>query len=914
MSSFDDAESLRLAEDGRRERNWKRWGPYLSERQWGTVREDYSPNNSFWTSFPYEASLARAYRWGEDGLLGIADRECRLGFAIALWNGADSHLKERLFGLTNPEGNHGEDVKEVYYYLDGTPTHSYLKALYKYPQSRFPYERLREENRARGRGSEEFELVDTGIFDEGRYWDVSAEYAKASPDDILIRIRVVNRGPDPARLHVLPTLWFRNTWAWGAGYEEGRWAKPRISPADGGVLAEHQTLGRFVLRADVPGERWVFTENETNPRVFEGAPSLDVLEIPGLGQGPCKDGFHRYLIRGDESAVAGDGGTKAAIVRMVEAPPGGEVVIRLRLSVEAEASAAPFEDFDGLFEARLREADVFHELRTTGPLHPEERRIARQAYAGLLWSEQFYQYIIPDWIEGDSNHPNPREVRDNRINRDWTHLFSRDVLSVPDAWEYPAFFAWDLAFHMVAMARIDPHFAKQQLQLLLREWYMNPNGQLPAYEYDLSNVDPPVHAWACYQVFRRTGGDDFTFLERCFHKLLLNFTWWVNRKDPEGRGVFSGGFLGMDNIGIFDRSAPLPTGGRLQQADGTAWMGFFCTTMLQIALELALRDPAYEDVASKFFEHYVFISDAINNSCGRGLWDREDGFYYDKLLRDDGSDVPIKLRSMIGLVPLLAVLVLDEQAVGLPLPGFKKRVDWFLANRGGRMKRVDRLEMRGEEPRRRLLLSIAGRRRLEQSLRRLLDETEFLSPFGVRSLSRAYRDHPYELRVDGQTYSVRYVPGASESGDFGGNSNWRGPIWMPINVLLIDALREYHRFYGDDLCVECPTGSGHLASLAQVADELSRRLTLLFLPVDGRPRPCQGSLGRFSEDPAWKDHHLYFEYFDGDTGRGLGASHQTGWTALIATLIEDRARGDNNEAIESCSRLKEKPAAHPLVW
>ncbi|WP_210420132.1 MGH1-like glycoside hydrolase domain-containing protein [Aquisphaera giovannonii] len=901
--SFDDAESIRLAEDARREKNWKRWGPYLPERQWATVREDYSPDNSCWTSFPYESSIARAYRWGEDGLLGITDRECRLAFAVALWNGADPHLKERLFGLTNPEGNHGEDVKEVYYYLDGTPTHSYLKALYKYPQGRFPYERLREENRARGRGKSEFELVDTGIFDEGRYWDVTVEYAKASPDDVLIRIRAVNRGPEPARLHVLPTLWFRNTWSWGVGYEEGRWSKPALSPVDGGVLAEHETLGRFVLLADVPDARWAFTENETNARVFEGPPNLDVLDGPGgEGRGPCKDAFHRLVVRGDRSAVVEHGGTKAALVREFEAPPGGEAVLRLRLVAEGEANAgassSSFADFDAVLEDRICEADAFHHLRTPGPLHPEERLIARQAYAGLIWSEQFYHYIVPDWLEGDAKHPNPPEVRDHRINRDWTHLFSRDVLSVPDKWEYPAFFAWDLAFHMVAMARIDGAFAKQQLQLLLREWYMHPNGQLPAYEYDLSNVNPPVHAWACYQVFRRTGGDDFTFLERCFHKLLLNFTWWVNRQDPEGRGVFSGGFLGMDNLGVFDRSQPLPTDGRLQQADGTAWMGFFCTTMLQIALELAVRDPAYEDVASKFFEHYVFISDAINKTCGSGLWDEEDGFYYDKILRGDGSSLPIKLRAMIGLVPLLAVLVLDEQACGRHLPGFQKRLDWFLANRGGRMKRVEELETRGEKPRQRLLLSIAGRRRLERSLHRLLDESAFLSPFGVRSLSREYRDRPYELRIDGRTYSVPYVPGDSATGDFGGNSNWRGPIWMPINVLLIDALREYHRFYGDDVCVECPSGSGRLASLGQVADELCRRLTLLFLPEDGRPRPCHGSLGRFASDPAWKDHHLFYEYFDGDTGRGLGASHQTGWTALIATLIEDRARSHHRDRPE----------------
>ncbi len=890
-----DAESTRLAEDGRREQNWKRWGPYLAERQWATVREDDAQKGSFWESFPYEQALGRAYRWGEDGLLGLADRECRLCFAPALWNGLDPHLKERLFGLTNSEGNHGEDVKEVYYYLDATPTHSYLKALYKYPQAEFPYAELRSKNEKLGRAAAEYELIDTGVFDESRYWDITVEYAKAAPDDILIRLTAANRGPDAARLHILPTLWFRNTWSWGAGYDEGQWARPTLTRReDDAVQADHETLGRFVLRADQPGAGWIFTENETNPRVFESGLSAVVgaaRRAVGLGgaSGPYKDAFHEFVVAGDRSAVRDDGGTKAAAVHVFDVPTGDQVVLCLRLTAEAAASPTPFADFATIFAARIREADAFYADRLPVAPSPEERSISRQAYAGLLWSEQFYQYIVPDWIDGDANQPYPPAVRANRINQDWRHLFSRDVLSVPDKWEYPAFFGWDLAFHMIPMARIDPRFAKDQLLLLLREWYMHPNGQLPAFEYELSNVNPPVHAWACWQVFRRSGGDDHFFLKRCFHKLLLNFTWWVNRKDPEGRGVFGGGFLGMDNIGAFDRSQPLPIGVELQQADGTAWMGFYCTTMLQIALELALHDPSYEDVASKFFEHFIFISNAINKLGACGLWDEEDGFYYDQLLKEDGSSIPLKLRGLVGFVPLLAVLMLEEQTVGVPLQGFHNRLEWYVANRRSQMRRVAELETQGAEPCRRMLLSLAGRDRLERALRYLLSESEFLSPFGVRSLSLAYRDQPYHFQMEGRSFTVGYVPGDMDTADFGGNSNWRGPIWMPLNFLLIEALREYHRFYGDDFRVECPTGSGNWVTLDGAADELARRLACLFLPVEGGARPCQGAFGRFAADPHWKDHELFFEYFHGDTGRGLGASHQTGWTALVATLIADRA-------------------------
>ncbi|HJZ58514.1 MAG TPA: glucosidase, partial [Gemmataceae bacterium] len=841
-----DTEARRLEEDARRERNWKRWGPYLSERQWATVREDYSADNANWTSFPYEHSLARAYRWGEDGLLGVTDRECRLCLAVALWNGTDPHLKERLFGLTNPEGNHAEDVKEVYFYLDATPTHSYLKALYKYPQRAFPYQELRDEARRRTRTDPEFEVTDTDAFDGGQYWDVSAEYAKAAPDDLLVRITVANRGPGPARLHLLPTLWFRNTWSWGARYDEGKWAKPRLARLDSGLLADHQTLGRFRLAADPPPAEWVFTENETNPRVFG----------PPAGSGYYKDAFHRYVVGGEKSAVAWDAGTKAAAVYVLDVPAGAEAVVRLRLTAEGEAKPDPFAEFEAVLADRRHEADEFYAAVLPAGASDEQRRVSRQAYAGLLWSEQFYHYVVPDWVDGDAGHPNPPEVRDNRINRDWPHLFSRDVLSVPDKWEYPAFFAWDLAFHMVPMARIDPDFAKRQLLLLLREWYLHPSGQLPAFEYDLSNVNPPVHAWACWQVYRADGKRDLAFLERAFQKLLMNFTWWVNRKDPHGRNVFAGGFLGMDNLGVFDRSRPLPIGQGLEQADGTAWMGFYCTQMLEIALELALHNRAYEDVASKFFEHFVHIADALNNIGGRGLWDEADGFYYDQLLFD-GRSVPLKLRGMMGVIPLLAVHILDERVIHPNLPEFEKRLRWFRDNRRDLLKHVSALEVRGEVGGRQLLLALPTRDRLARVLGYLLDEREFLSPFGVRSLSRVYAADPYTFEAGGRAFSVRYVPADMDTADFGGNSNWRGPVWMPVNFLLVEALRKYHAFFSDSFTVECPTGSGRRVTLDGAADELGRRLAALFLPVGGRPRPCHGSLGRFAEDPHWRDHVLF---------------------------------------------------------
>ena len=810
---------------------------------------------------------------------------------MALWNGADPHLKERLFGLTNPEGNHAEDVKEVYFYADATPTHSYLKGQStSYPQRRVPVRSaFGTRTVASGAGRRKSSNSPTPTCSTAdRFWDVTAEYAKAGPDDLLIKLTVANRGP-AAAVHLLPTLWFRNTWAWRSDGDEGRWAKPRLAPLHGGLLADHETLGRFHLAAETPPAEWVFTENETHPRVSADGPLARLGRAAGLtGGGRYKDAFHRYLVGGESAAVGRDGGTKAAAVYRLEVPAGGEAVVRLRLTAEGDVRPEPFTDFDRVFADRLREADEFYAAVIPAGLSADETAVSRQAYAGLLWSEQFYHYVVPEWLAGDPAAPLPPEARAKRVNRDWGHLYSRDVLSVPDKWEYPAFFAWDTAFHMVPMARVDPHFAKEQLVLLLREWYLHPSGQLPAYEYDLSNVNPPVHAWAAWEVYEADGKRDRLFLERVFHKLLLNFTWWVNRKDPEGRGVFGGGFLGMDNLGVFDRSKPLPTGGELAQADGTAWMGFYCTSMLRIAVELALHNRAYEDVASKFFEHFVQIADALNNLGGCGLWDEEDGFYYDALLAD-GKGVPLKLRSIVGLVPLLAVHVLDEAVIGPALPDFLKRGLWFRDHRKGALKHVAALEESGEPGRRKALLALPTRDRLERVLARLLDEAEFLSPFGVRSLSKAYDRDPYVFRAGGKEYAVRYVPGDMDATESGGNSNWRGPVWFPLNCLLLRALDQYHAFYGDTFTVECPTGSGRRMTLDQVVMEVAGRLAALFLTEPGRPRPDRGTFGRYADDPRWAGKTLFHEYFDGDTGRGLGATHQTGWTALIATLIEKRA-------------------------
>lgn len=882
-----DPERTRLAQDARREKNWKRWGPYLAERQWGTVREDYSADGDSWNYLPHEHARSRAYRWGEDGLLGICDREGRLCFALALWNGRDPILKERLFGLTGPQGNHGEDVKESYFFLDSTPTHSYLKALYKYPQSEYPYAKLAEEAGRRTLDDPEYELADTGVFDGGRYFDVLAEYAKASPDDVLIRITAANRGPEAATLHLLPTLWFRNTWSWGRDNEEYA-PKPVITAdAEPALVARHATLGcfRLALGRGPGGQRpdLLFTDNETNAVRLFGTPSA----------GPyVKDAFHELVAGGRTDAInPGRTGTKAAAHYRLMLPPGGEAVICLRLTPEGEGSALPFgSEFEAVFEARIREADEFFASIVPTTLVEEERRVARQAYAGLLWSKQFYNLVVREWLEGDPSQPPPPEGRPKVRNRDWTNFHGRDVLSMPDTWEYPWFAAWDLAFHMLPFARLDPDFAKAQLVLLLREWYMHPSGAVPAYEWSFDDVNPPVHAWAAWRVYKMTGpcgGRDRLFLERVFQKLLLNFTWWVNRKDVEGRNLFGGGFLGLDNIGVFDRSRPLPGGGILEQADGTSWMAFYCGTMLSIALELAAGDPAYEDVASKFFEHFVAIVDAMNGLGGTGLWDEEDGFYYDQV-HTDGHHAPIRLRSMVGLVPLFACEVLEQDVIDR-LPGFSKRMRWFLEHRTDLARHIACMETGRGQGRVRRLLAIPSRDRLLRVLRYLLAEDEFLSPFGIRSLSKIYGARPFSFSLAGTSTTVAYVPGESDSRLFGGNSNWRGPVWFPVNYLLVEALERYHHFYGDSLVVECPTGSGRMLNLGQVAVEIARRLTGLFPPDAAGWRPCHGDEGRFAEDPHWRGLVLFYEYFHGETGRGCGASHQTGWTALVTRFLETLA-------------------------
>jgi hypothetical protein len=879
---IEGAERRRIEEDGRREKNWARWGPYLAERQWGTVREDYSEEGTGWNYFPHDHARSRAYRWGEDGLLGITDRECRLCFALALWNGRDPILKERLFGLAGPEGNHGEDVKELYYYLDATPTSSYLKALYKYPQAAFPYAKLVEENRRRRREDPEYEIEDTGVFNDGRYCDVFVEYAKVEPDDVLVRITCANRGPEVAILHLLPTIWQRNTWAWGRQGEDF-WPAGRISRSSGdSLVAEHASLGSFQLICEAPAgisPRFLFTDNETN-----------VARLFGTSGRPryVKDAFHRLVVEGEADAVNPEGfGTKAAAWYQLAIPPGGNQAIRLRLSAVTGDGSVPLGDeFDAAFERRKQEADDFYATHRDTPLTDEERRVVRQADAGLIWSRQFYHYVVDQWIEGDPAQPAPPSGRKGGPNRGWQHLYARDLLAMPDKWEYPWFAAWDLAFHCVAMARVDPAFAKHQLLLLCREWYMHPNGKLPAYEFAFGDANPPVHAWAAWRVYRlaadRGYGKDRDFLESAFQKCLVNFTWWVNREDQDDNGLFSGGFLGLDNIGLFDRSRPLPGTGQLEQADATAWMAFYCTTMLAIALELAQEDRAYADIASKFFEHFMGIAQAINQLGGSGLWNEEDGFYYDQALVD-GSPFPLRIRSVVGLIPLFAVESLESESLAR-VPLFESRLQWFLANKPNLARNI--ACMRPDASRTHRLLAIPTRERLTRVLARMLDEREFLSPFGVRSLSKVHRDSPCVLDLGGQRHEVHYVPGESDSGLFGGNSNWRGPVWFPINYLLIEALKRYYHFFGDTLKVDFPTGSGRKATLLEVAQELELRLTRLFLPDARGGRPCHGDSALYASDPHFRDLVLFHEYFHGENGRGLGASHQTGWTALVANLLE----------------------------
>ncbi len=888
------AESQRLAEDRAREKHWKRWGPYLSERAWGTVREDYSSNGDAWQHLPHDHARSRAYRWNEDGLAGISDRHQYICFAVALWNGRDPILKERLFGMTGSEGNHGEDVKEYYFYLDSTPTHSFMRFLYKYPQAEFPYRQLVEGNRSRDRRASEYELLDTGVFDDNRYFDVYVEYAKSSPEDLLIRLRIVNRGPAEAELTVLPTLWFRNTWSWGLGDRRPRLRRAEAPEGrDGDVSAiemDHDYYGARSLWCE-GAPPLLFTENETNvERLFGGQNASPYV----------KDGINDCIVEGRKDAVnPSQIGSKASAHYVCALPAGGEQTIRLRFTDRHEPPAPFGEEFDRTFSQREREADEFYANLAPEGLTEDARSVQRQAFAGLLWSKQFYHYDVSRWLRGDPAGPEPPRERLNGRNREWTHLFNADVISMPDAWEYPWYAAWDLAFHCIPLALVDPTFAKEQLLLMLREWYMHPNGQLPAYEWSFSDVNPPVHAWAAWRVYKidkkRCGEGDRRFLERVFHKLLLNFTWWVNRKDAEGRNVFQGGFLGLDNIGVFDRSAPLPTGGHIEQSDGTSWMGMYCLNMLAIALELARDNRSYEDVASKFFEHFVYICRAMNNLGGEKLelWDKEDGFYYDVLHLPDGRHFPLKVRSMVGLIPLFAVETLDSDIVD-QLPGFKRRMQWFLENRPDFASHVETLTT--EDNRVRRFLTLVNHHRLKHVLRYMLDENEFLAPHGIRAVSRYHREHPYRFVVNGEEHRVDYEPAESSTPLFGGNSNWRGPIWFPVNYLLIESLQKYHYFLGDTFRVECPTGSGRLMSLDDVAADLARRLSQIFLRgADGR-RPVHGGTDRFQQDPQWRDLILFYEYFHGDDGAGIGASHQTGWTALVVKCFDILSRRRREDA------------------
>jgi hypothetical protein len=873
------AEERRLAEAKARTAHWRRWGPYLSERQWGTVREDYSPHGTAWDSFPHDHARSRAYRWGEDGLLGISDNHQRLCFALALWNERDPILKERPFGLTGPEGNHGEDVKDYYFYLDSTPTHSYMKGLYKYPQGEFPYGQLVEENRRRGKHDPEFELVDTGVFDDDRYFDVVAEYAKGAPDDLLIRVTVTNRGPEPAPLHVLPTLWYRNTWSWEAGAPRPRLRRGPEGRRASTILVEHPDLGALRLYAEGASEL-LFTENATNHRRLSGAEN----ESPFV-----KDAFHEAVVHGNAAAVnPAQEGSKAAAHYRLRLGSGESAVLRLRL-VAGELRVPFGKPFEAVLAQRRAEADEFYASVIPAKLSDDATGVMRQALAGMLWSKQWYHYDVRRWLEGDPAQPAPPAERKTGRNSGWTHLYNDDVVSMPDKWEYPWYAAWDLAFHAIALGLVDPEFAKGQLTLFLREWYMHPNGQIPAYEWALGDVNPPVHAWAAWRVYKidkkRAGRADRDFLEGVFHKLLLNFNWWVNRKDAEGMNVFQGGFLGLDNIGVFDRSAALPTGGHIEQSDGTSWMAMFSLNMLAIALELARDNPAYEGVASKFFEHFVQIAHAMDErgESGLALWDEADGFFYDTLHLPGGEHRSMKVRSLVGLIPLLAVETLEPDVVAA-LPGFRRRLEWFVRNRPEFREHLETMEAPGGGVRR--LLSVVSREQLPRVLRRMLDEGEFLSPYGIRAVSRHHRDHPYVLTVDGREYRVDYEPAESTTGLFGGNSNWRGPIWFPINYLLIEALQKFDHFYGPSLQVECPAGSGTSTTLWDVAAELSRRLTRIFLrDSDGR-RPVHGGVAKFQTDPHWRDHIWFYEYFHGDNGAGIGASHQTGWTGLVAKLLQ----------------------------
>lgn len=908
-----NAEQQRLDDDRRVEKfwekPWRKWGPYLSERQWGTVREDYSPSGDAWSDFSHDMARSRAYRWGEDGLAGVSDDEQRLCLALALWNGRDPILKERLFGLTNGEGNHGEDVKEFYYYLDATPTHSYLRTLYKYPQAEFPYNRLIDENRRRGKLDPEFELLDTGAFDGDRYFDVFVEYAKAGPDDVLMLITAHNRGPEPATLHVLPQLWFRNTWSWKPGL-----ARPGLTAAGANAVAvRHPDVAHFpydMSHTYLDGFRFavegapelLFTDNETNTK--------RLYNTDGQA-GFFKDAVHEAVVHGRRAAVNPHlTGTKVASHYRFEVPAGGAARVRVRLARPMPPD--PFADFDAVLDRRRREADEFYAELQRDLADADARLVQRQALANLVWSRQFYYLDVPQWLNGDPGQVAPPPQRKAGRNREWLHLNNADLLTMPDKWEYPYYCVWDSAFQCVPLALIDPEWAKHELLLLLREWYMHPNGQIPAYEWNFNDVNPPVHGWAAWRVFqidraRRGGPGDVEFLERVFHKLMLNFTWWVNRKDADGRNLFQGGFLGMDNVGVFDRSAPLPSGGHLDQADGTAWMAMYCLNLMRIALELARHNRVYEDVATKFFEHFLHIAEAMTNlgEAGIGLWDDADRFYYDELHLPDGQMIKLRVRSMVGLVPLYAVEVLEPEILE-ELPDFGRRLRWFLTYRPDLAALVSHWEEPGRGHRR--LLSLLRGSRMKSLLRRLLDETEFLSDYGPRTLSRVYRDRPFVFDCCGTPLGVTYRPAESDSGMFGGNSNWRGPIWFPVGFLLIESLQRFHHYYGDDFRVECPTGSGRFLSLDEVAQELSRRLARIFLRDGEGRRAVFGAAEKLQSDPHFRDYLTFNEYFDGDTGRGVGTAHQ-GWTCLVAKLLQPRHAVDTAPDVASPRNAEPEPAA-----
>ncbi len=888
MSTPNTAEHVRLAESEARTKHWKRWGPYVSERAWATVREDYSANGDAWNYLPHDHARSRAYRWTEDGILGICDNHQHLCFALAFWNGKDPILKERLFGLTGPQGNHGEDVKELYYYLDATPTNSYLKGLYKYPQAAYPYDQLVNENARRTRLDPEYEIEDTGVFKENRYFDIFAEYAKQDVDDVLIRVQVINRGPEAAEITLLPTLWFRNIWSWDKNYD---WAKKPLLTKSGAaeITAVDPKLGTFILTGDGEPEL-LFTENETNAERIWGRASESSY---------VKDAFHEYILHGKTERVnPNHEGTKAAAVYKYTLAPGEQATIHFRLWRQGQPDLKRA-SWDSVFTARQDEASEFYGTLCDG-LDERSKAVQRQAFAGMFWSKQYYHFVVETWLNGDNTTAPPPPERKQGRNHKWRHLFNDDVISMPDKWEYPWYAAWDLAFHTVAIAPADPDFSKAQLSLFLREWYMHPNGQIPAYEWNFGDVNPPVHAWAAWRVYkidqRIKGKPDRDFLESVFHKLLINFTWWINQKDSKENNIFEGGFLGLDNIGVFDRNATLPSGWVLEQSDGTSWMSMYCLIMMQMALDLAEAEPVYADVASKFFEHFLYIADAINHHNGTGLWNEEDGFYYDRLLKDEGHTVLLKLRSLVGLVPLFGVLTLESEVLAKH-PGFQKRMQWFIDNRPDLTSGLASMTETGESQRR--LLALVNPDRLKRILQRTFDESEFLSPYGIRSLSRYYLDHPYEVSLEGGTYRVNYEPAESQTNMFGGNSNWRGPVWFPMNFLLIEALQRFDYYYGDSFTVQFPTGSGQQMRLSEIARHLSCRLSELFLPDQEGKTPAAGG-DPLRTDPNFAPYVLFYEYFDGDTGKGLGASHQTGWTGLVAKLMQQSGSAYPKSAGEKC--------------